>query len=151
MSNYTKGIEVELTLDGEKVIQELKTIDSRLITIRKELGQLKQSLEAEWDISKFQRAQELAQQSVEDTQAKVNALKQRLDELNSSAQIDDDLGKQIAEVSKELAYAENAARKAQEELESLNRIRLDKLSSSIKEAGENIIDKITQWKNQFLE
>jgi len=35
MSNYTKGIEVELTLDGEKVIQELKTIDSRLITIRK--------------------------------------------------------------------------------------------------------------------
>lgn len=140
MSNYTKGIEVELTLDGEKVIQELKTIDSRLITIRKELGQLKQSLEAEWDISKFQRAQELAQQSVEDTQAKVNALKQRLDELNSSAQIDDDLGKQIAEVSKELAYAENAARKAQEELESLNRIRLDKLSSSIKEAGENIID-----------
>ena len=91
MSNYTKGIEVELTLDGEKVIQELKTIDSRLITIRKELGQLKQSLEAEWDISKFQRAQELAQQSVEDTQAKVNALKQRLDELNSSAQIDDDL------------------------------------------------------------
>ena len=40
MSNYTKGIEVELTLDGEKVIQELKTIDSRLVTIRKELGQL---------------------------------------------------------------------------------------------------------------
>lgn len=140
MSNYTKGIEVELTLDGEKVIQELKTIDSRLVTIRKELGQLKQSLEAEWNISKFQRAQELAQQSVEDTRAKVNALKQRLDELNSVAQKDDALRKQIAEVSKELAYAENAARKAQEELESLNRIRLDKLSSSIKEAGENLIN-----------
>ena len=145
-----KSIEIELSLNGSKVTQTLETIDKRVKSSKKELTQIKQALASDWDSKKFQRAQELAKQSVEDTAAKVKALKKEYEETQKAAKNSADGQKdKLNDLSKELAYAENAARKAREELTQLQKMKFDQLSASWKEAAGNL-DKIGSSMTRYV-
>lgn len=145
-----KSIEIELSLNGSKVTQTLETIDKRVKSSKKELTQIKQALASNWDSKKFQRAQELASQSVEDTAAKVKALKKEYEATQKAAKDSADGQKdKLNDLSKELAYAENAARKAREELAQLEKMRFDQWAASFKDAAGNL-DKIGSSMTRYV-
>lgn len=135
-SKYTKSIEIEIGGKSTSLKKALDDANKSIRSTQSELKALQASLKLEWNADKFKRAQELAQETVKQTTAKVDALKKALAELDNKGESPD--SDQYKELRKELEWVEVAAQKANKELESLNNTRLDALKESIREAGDQL-------------
>ena len=74
-SRYTRGIEIQIGGNATKLKTALDSANRSIRTTQSELDTLKNSLKLEWDATKFQRAQALAQKALSETEAKVELLR----------------------------------------------------------------------------
>ena len=77
-SRYTRGIEIQIGGNATKLKTALDSANRSIRTTQSELDTLKNSLKLEWDATKFQRAQALAQKALSETEAKAELLRKAL-------------------------------------------------------------------------
>ena len=134
-SKYTRGIEIEIGGNATKLKTALDTANRSIRTTQSELDTLQNSLKLEWDPAKFQRAQELAQRACQQTQEKAEMLRKALESMRDTSAFSDTQKEQYEAIRRELSYVEVAAKKAEEQLEQLNNLRLDKLKQALTDAA----------------
>lgn len=128
MGEKVRGLTIEINADAKKFKSQLKTMSKDISASQQELNALKKSLELDFDPTKFKRAQEVAQSVIDQTSDKVDTLRQRLQHLENTGNVDT---YHYREIQAELAKAELAAQKAKKEIEALDKIKLDALTGKI--------------------
>lgn len=137
-SKYTRGIEIEIGGNATKLKTALDTANRSIRTTQSELDTLQNSLDLKWDAAQFQRAQELAQRACRQTQEKAELLRKALEAMGDTSAFTDTQREQYEAIRRELSYVEVAAKKAEDRLEQLNNLRLDRLKQDLSEAAERL-------------
>jgi hypothetical protein len=131
-----KGLTIEIGADTKKFNREINKMDRSIKNTNKEVFNLSRSLELEWDANKFIQAQKAAQQSLEQTEVKAKALRDRLKYLEEV-----DGGKQSQEyeqVRSKLAEAEFHAARFRQELQQLKNLKIEEMAKKFESVGESI-------------
>jgi hypothetical protein len=131
-----KGLTIEIGADTKKFNREINKMDRSIKNTNKEVFNLSRSLELEWDANKFVQAQKAAQQSLEQTEVKAKALRDRLKYLEEV-----DGGKQSQEyeqVRSKLAEAEFHASRFRQELQQLKNLKIEEMAKKFETVGESI-------------
>lgn len=128
-SKAYKSLIVQLGLDGSGVQNGLSEINRNINNTQRELKLLQSSLKLEFDSEKFRRAQELAQRQLQQTTERVNRLRQGIEEADRQGV--DRTTNAFRELERELLAAENAASRAQAQMEEINNIRVDAVRTRI--------------------
>ena len=131
--------ELDISINGTKINDELGEISKGVARSRSELTTLKKELQASWDMDKFNRAQELAGKAVDGTKEKVRLLKAAMKEIEDTG-MPAERTAEYERIKRELTYAEAAARKAAESLQEIQKIQfkgaLDELDKSISDSAK---------------
>lgn len=93
-----------------------------------ELAALQKSLDLEFDATKLARAQKVAQDAIDQTAANADVLRRRLEYLEETGNVDTTAYRKL---QTELAQTELKGQQLQKQLEKLNTLKFDKLSSRI--------------------
>lgn len=132
-----KGITVRIggdTTDLIKAMDKAETAGKRLSNTAENL---KKKLVFKWDSATFERAQKAAQLAVQETEKRVDALKQAL------AQVQDvdtaKAQKQITELQKQIEKAEADAEKARSKLQEINLVKLDHIIQKANDLGNTLV------------
>lgn len=128
MSDKIRGLTIEINADAKKFNSQLRGLSKEITTSQQELNALKKSLELEFDNTKFKRAQVVAQEVIDQTAEKAEALRRRLKYLEDGGNVDTD---EYRKMQTELAKAELAAQNAKREIEKINQIKLDAVTGKI--------------------
>lgn len=132
-----KGITVKIggdTTDLIKAMDKAETAGKRLSNTAENL---KKKLVFKWDSATFERAQKAAQLAVQETEKRVDALKQALAQVQevdtAKAQ------KQITELQKQIEKAEADAEKARFKLQEINLVKLDHIIQKANDLGNTLV------------
>lgn len=128
MANKVRGLTIPIEADTSKFNAGLRGISKETKAAQTELNALKKGLALEYDDGKFKRAQSLAQDVLDTTAQKADALRARLKHLETAGAIDTD---EYAKVRTELAKTETKAIEAKHQIEQLNKIKLDALTAKV--------------------
>ena len=135
-SKVVREVSVEFSGTTTKLGAALKEVRGEMSRNNAEINALKKSLEFEWDNEKFLRALELTKQNILKTRDAVDLQRQALEKLRTAGY--EETSEEIQQVRIDLEKAENAAKKAEKELENLARIRFDGVVKSLEEAQQRI-------------
>ena len=106
--------------------------------LQSELDTLKNSLKLEWDATKFQRAQALAQKALSETEAKAELLRKALAAMGDPASFSATQKEQYEALRRELSYVEVSAQRAKAQLEEVSKsaeqAKVDQLTSQLEDA-----------------
>lgn len=128
MAEKVRGLTIEISADATKFKKQLGEVSKEAKSTQTEFNALKKGLEIEFDATKFEKAQKLAQKAIDETKNKANILTQRLEYLEGIGSADTAEYKRLAA---ELAQTDTQALRLQKDLEALNKIKLDNLTSGI--------------------
>ncbi len=143
MAKKEISAKIVLSADSSQLIDETKKIKKELSATRSELSTLEQGFKFEVDSNNVKRAMELASKAVQAASQNVDNLKKRLAELGKENT--DEARAEIEAISRELSFADTRAKKAQEQLERINKVALDNVSKqidNIKNKFENVTKQI---------
>lgn len=135
MAESIRGLTVEISADASSFNKEMSQMRKAAQSSQSELNALQKSLDLEFDASKLARAQKVAQDAIDQTAANADALRRRLLYLEDSGNINTD---QYRKLQTELAQTELKGQQLQKQLEKLNTLEFDKLSSQISGVGDKI-------------
>ena len=90
MADSIRGLTVEISADASSFNKAMNSMRKSAQTSKSELDALQKSLELEFDADKFARAQQVAQNAIDQTAANADALRQRLKFLEESGNVDTD-------------------------------------------------------------
>lgn len=135
MAESIRGLTVEISADASSFNKEMSQMRKAAQSSQSELNALQKSLDLEFDASKLARAQKVAQDAIDQTAANADALRRRLLYLEDSGNINTD---QYRKLQTELAQTELKGQQLQKQLEKLNTLKFDKLSSQISGVGDKI-------------
>lgn len=135
MAESIRGLTVEISADASSFNKEMSQMRKAAQSSQSELNALQKSLDLEFDASKLARAQKVAQDAIDQTAANADALRRRLLYLEDSGNINTD---QYRKLQTELAQTELKGQQLQKQLEKLNTLKFDKLSSQISDVGDKI-------------
>ncbi len=135
MADKIRGISMEIAADGSKFKKAMTEIRANARASQKELNALQQSLELEFNPSTLARAQKVAQEAMDATAVKADALKKRLQALEEQEKTDTRF---YAEAKAELAETELQAKKLEQQLEKINNIKFEQLGNKIQGVGDKI-------------
>lgn len=135
MAESIRGLTVEISADASSFNKEMSQMRKAAQSSQSELNALQKSLDLEFDASKLARAQKVAQDAIDQTAANADALRRRLSYLEDSGNINTD---QYRKLQTELAQTELKGQQLQKQLEKLNTLKFDKLSSQISGVGDKI-------------
>lgn len=135
MATSIRGLTVEISADASKFNKEMNALRKDAKSTQSELNALQKSLELKFDPSKFVQAQKQAQEMIDLTAEKADFLRQRLEYLEESGNIDTS---HYRKLQSELAQAELEAQQLQKQLEKINNIKIDNLSKSVGEVGNKL-------------
>lgn len=130
------GLTIGIDADTKKFNKEIKKMDKSIRNTNQEIYSLTKSLDIKWDSKKFVRAQKLAQDSLTQTQVKVQSLRDRLKYLDETG-----TGKTTAEyeaVQRSLARAELQADQFAQKLKKIKDLKIEKLAGSFDKVGASI-------------
>lgn len=128
-SDKIKGLTVKIGADTSDFIKELKKVDKEINTTNKQANELQKGLELEFDEGRFIQAQKLVQQSLEQTEEKVKAIREQLKYLEQTGGVDTDGYKRL---QTELYKAENNAILLKQKLEDVNNVKTTGITTKIK-------------------
>lgn len=132
-----KGITVQISGDTTNLIKAMDDAERTAKRFDNTAENLKKKLVFKWDSSTFERAQNAAQQAVQETEKRVDALKQAL------AQVEDvdtaKAQKQITELQKQIEKAEADAEKARAKLQEINLVKLDHIIKTANDLGNTLV------------
>ena len=135
MAESIRGLTVEISADASSFNKEMSQMRKAAQSSQSELNALQKSLDLEFDASKLARAQKVAQDAIDQTAANADALRRRLLYLEDSGNINTD---QYRKLQTELAQTELKGQQLQKQLEKLNTLEFDNLSSQISDVGDKI-------------
>ena len=135
MANNIRGLTVEISADASSFNKEMSQMRKAAQSSQSELNALQKSLDLQFDASKLARAQKVAQDALDQTAANADALRRRLSYLEESGNVNTD---QYRKLQTELAQTELKGQQLQKQLEKLNTLKFDKLSSQISGVGDKI-------------
>ena len=135
MAESIRGLTVEISADASSFNKEMSQMRKAAQSSQSELNALQKSLDLEFDASKLARAQKVAQDAIDQTAANADALRRRLSYLEDSGNVNTD---QYRKLQSELAQTELKGQQLQKQLEKLDTLKFDKLSSQISGVGDKI-------------
>ncbi len=135
MAESIRGLTVEISADASSFNKEMSQMRKAAQSSQSELNALQKSLDLEFDASKLARAQKVAQDAIDQTAANADVLRRRLSYLEESGNVNTD---QYRKLQTELAQTELKGQQLQKQLEKLNTLKFDKLSSQITGVGDKI-------------
>lgn len=133
MASSVRGLTVEISADASTFNKEMNNLRNEAKNSRAELNALQKSLELEYDEGTFVNAQETAQKAIDQTAKNAEVLRDRLDYLEETGNIDTD---EYQKLHKELLQTEVAGKQLQQNLEKLNEIRLNNIVSNAAKATD---------------
>ena len=135
MADNIKSVSVKIGADTSEFLKSLKSIDKELNTAQKTANALQKGLELEFDESRFVQAQKQAQTALAATEQKAEAIRQELKFLEDSGKVDT---AGYAKLQTELAKTETKALQLQEQLEKIDKLKLENVSKSFTDFGSKI-------------
>lgn len=111
-SRYTRGIEIQVGGNATKLKAVLDPVNHSIRTTQSELDTLKNSLKLEWGAAKFRRAQALTQKALNETEVKVEFLREVLAVVGDPASFGATQKEQYEALRRELSYVEVPAQRA---------------------------------------
>ncbi len=135
MADTIRGLTVEISADASSFNKEMSKMRKAAQSSQSELNALQKSLDLEFDANKLARAQKVAQDAIDQTAANADVLRRRLSYLEDSGNVNTD---QYRKLQTELAQTELKGQQLQKQLEKLNTLKFDKLSSQITGVGDKI-------------
>lgn len=133
MASSVRGLTVEISADASTFNKEMNNLRDEAKNSRAELNALQKSLELEYDEGTFVNAQETAQKAIDQTAKNAEVLRDRLDYLEETGNIDT---AEYQKLHKELLQTEVAGKQLQQNLEKLNEIRLNNIVSNAAKATD---------------
>lgn len=135
MADSIRGLTVEISADASSFNKEMSQMRKAAQSLQSELAALQKSLDLEFDATKLARAQKVAQDAIDQTAANADVLRRRLEYLEETGNVDTTAYRKL---QTELAQTELKGQQLQKQLEKLNTLKFDKLSSRITGVGDKI-------------
>lgn len=135
MADSIRGLTVEISADASSFNKEMSQMRKAAKSLQSELAALQKSLDLEFDATKLARAQKVAQDAIDQTAANADVLRRRLEYLEETGNVDTTAYRKL---QTELAQTELKGQQLQKQLEKLNTLKFDKLSSRITGVGDKI-------------
>lgn len=135
MADSIRGLTVEISADASSFNKEMSQMRKAAQSSQSELAALQKSLDLEFDATKLARAQKVAQDAIDQTAANADVLRRRLEYLEETGNVDTTTYRKL---QTELAQTELKGQQLQKQLEKLNTLKFDKLSSRITGVGDKI-------------
>lgn len=135
MADSIRGLTVEISADASSFNKEMSQMRKAAQSSQSELAALQKSLDLEFDATKLARAQKVAQDAIDKTAANADVLRRRLEYLEKTGNADTS---EYRKLQTELAQTELKGQQLQKQLEKLNTLKFDKLSSRITGVGDKI-------------
>jgi len=135
MADSIRGLTVEISADASSFNKEMSQMRQAAKSLQSELAALQKSLDLEFDATKLARAQKVAQDAIDQTAANADVLRRRLEHLEETGNVDTTVYRKL---QTELAQTELKGQQLQKQLEKLNTLKFDKLSSRITGVGDKI-------------
>lgn len=135
MADSIRGLTVEISADASSFNKEMSQMRKAAQSSQSELAALQKSLDLEFDATKLARAQKVAQDAIDQTAANADVLRRRLEYLEETSNVDTT---EYRKLQTELAQTELKGQQLQKQLEKLNTLKFDKLSSRITGVGDKI-------------
>lgn len=135
MADSIRGLTVEISADASSFNKEMSQMRKAAQSLQSELAALQKSLDLEFDATKLARAQKVAQDAIDQTAANADVLRRRLEYLEETGNVDTT---EYRKLQTELAQTELKGQQLQKQLEKLNTLKFDKLSSRITGVGDKI-------------
>lgn len=135
MADSIRGLTVEISADASSFNKEMSQMRKAAKSSQSELAALRKSLDLEFDATKLARAQKVAQDAIDQTAANADVLRRRLEYLEKTGNADTS---EYRKLQTELAQTELKGQQLQKQLEKLNTLKFDKLSSRITGVGDKI-------------
>lgn len=135
MADSIRGLTVEISADASSFNKEMSQMRTAAKLSQSELAALQKSLDLEFDATKLARAQKVAQDAIDQTAANADVLRRRLEYLEETGNVDTTVYRKL---QTELAQTELKGQQLQKQLEKLNTLKFDKLSSRITGVGDKI-------------
>nr|DAO90632.1 MAG TPA: tail tape measure [Caudoviricetes sp.] len=135
MAESIRGLTVEISADASSFNKEMSQMRKAAQSSQSELAALQKSLDLEFDASKLERAQKVAQDAIDQTAANADVLRRRLEYLEETGNVDTSAYRKL---QTELAQTELKGQQLQKQLEKLDTLKFDKLSSQITGIGDKI-------------
>ena len=139
MAEEIRGLNVKFDADFSEFKKGMKAADKDINSTQKQLKSLQESLTLKWDSKKFTQAQQQAQKALEATEGKASLLRKRLSEMENAG-VTDRTRDEYNYLMEQLDRTELSALKLQQQLKSLDDIKLKNLTSGL----DNAVDKLDQ-------
>ena len=130
-----KGVSVKIGADTSDFIKGLKSIDKEINQTQKTANELQKGLKLEYNEKNFIQAQKQIQKALETTESKAESIRKDMRKLEESGNVDTDGYRKL---ETELAKTETTAIKLKNQLNELDKIKLDKATESTKKLSEGL-------------
>ena len=121
-SGSIKGVTVAIGADTSSFIKGLKSIDREINQTQKTANELQKGLKLEYNEKNFIQAQKQIQKALETTESKAESIRKEMQKLEQSGNVDTDGYRKL---ETELAKTENTATKLKQQLEEVDKIKLE--------------------------
>lgn len=134
-SNSIKGLTVRIGADTSSFIKGLKAVDKEINQTQRTANALQKGLKLDYNEKNFLQAQKQVQKALETTEEKTKAIRQQMEKLEQSGNIDTDGYRRL---ETELAKSETKASELKKQLVEIDKIKLEKVGSGVKTLSTNL-------------
>lgn len=135
MADNIKGVSVKIGADTSDFIKELKKVDKEINQTQKTANELQKGLKLEYNEKNFVQAQKQIQKALETTENKAETIRKEMQKLEQSGNVDTDGYRKL---ETELAKTENTATKLKQQLEEVDKIKLENAFKGAKNLSEGL-------------
>lgn len=136
MSQSFKGLTITIGADTKQFNKEMKAVDRSINQTNRQVNELQKGLELEFNSQRFAEAQRLAQEAIQGTETKAQALREQLKFLDETGS--DKSSSNYQKLQTELIKTENQAVLLKKRLEEINQLKLENLAKQFEAVGGGI-------------
>lgn len=136
LADTIKGLTITIGADTKTFNKQLKQVDKDIKVTEKQADALTKSLQLEFDAGRFSQAQKIAQDAIEKTETKAQALRDQLKYLENTGA--DKTTENYKTLEKELYLTEAKALSLKDKLEKINELKLNKAIEQVQKVGDGI-------------
>lgn len=120
------------------IAEKMREIDSSTKETQKTLNLIKTNLKGNWDSSRFQEAQKLAQKSLDQTREKLANLRSEFERISSTPDGIENKEYKLENLKKEIIATENQVQRFNKQLAEVNNMNLDRLIKQWETVGDRL-------------
>lgn len=149
MAEEIRGLNIKFDADFSDFKKSMKSAEKDIGSTQRQLKTLQDSLKLEWDPKKFSQAQAQAQQALDATEKKASILRERLQQMETAG-VTDKTRDQYNWLTEEINKTELSAKRLEDQLKSLDSIRLANLTAGIDKTSKVLATAATKTRGLSL-